>query len=100
MPASRSSSGILLTMLKKLITVALDEEWMEYDPTYGIRIAAATAGHRAWPIEIREQFEAYWPIGSTARTAYALAIWLGNRRSDVARSRWDQLVDARSASTA
>ena len=33
-----------------------------------------------------------WPIGTTARTAYELARWLGTRRSDVALVRWDQLV--------
>lgn len=34
-------------------------------------------------------FEDRWPLGSTPRTAYGLALWLGNRRSDIARLRWE-----------
>ncbi|RWG87391.1 MAG: hypothetical protein EOQ69_04145 [Mesorhizobium sp.] len=41
------------------------------------------------------QFENRWPLGTAARTCYGLALWLGNRRGDVAGLRWDQRVTRR-----
>lgn len=83
----------LLVGPRKLIRTAINEEWTDYDPSYGLSITIpATEGHRPWPREYREQFEAYHNPGTAARTAYALALWLGNRRSDVAHLRWDQIV--------
>jgi integrase len=84
---------ILLVMLQKLMRVAIREEWIQYDPTYGAeRPVTTTKGKAAWPPHVCAQFERHWPIGSAPRTAYELAKWLGTRRSDVASIRWDQLV--------
>ncbi len=79
----------LLVTIRKMIKVALDEEWIEMDPTWKLSYKPEYKGWRAWTDQEREKFETKWPIGSTPRTAYALALWLGNRRSDVARLRWD-----------
>lgn len=78
----------LLVTIRKMITVALDEEWIETDPTWKLSYRPEYVGWRAWTDAEREMFEARWPIGSTPRTAYGLALWLGNRRSDVARVQW------------
>ena len=48
-------------------------------------------GHKAWPKAARERFEKRWPIGTTPRTVYALALYFGHRRSDVARVKWTDL---------
>lgn len=79
----------LLVALRKMIRVSLDEEWIETDPTWKLNYRPEYKGWRAWTDTEREKFEAKWQIGSTPRTAYALALWLGNRRSDVARLRWE-----------
>lgn len=79
----------LLVTLRKMIMVALEEEWIETDPTWKLNYRPEYRGWRAWTDSEREKFEARWPIGTTPRTVYALALWLGNRRSDVARLRWD-----------
>lgn len=73
-----------------MIAVALDEEWIEVDPTYKISYRPEYTGWRAWTHDEREKFEEYYAIGTTPRTCYAIALWLGNRRSDVATLRWDQ----------
>lgn len=78
----------LLVAIRKMIVVALDEEWIETDPTWKLSYRPEYVGWRAWTEAEREIFEARWPIGSTPRTAYGLALWLGNRRSDVARVKW------------
>lgn len=83
---------IVLICLRKLIVVAIDEEWIEVDPTYKMARNPQTDGHRAWPASIMTKFEKHWPIGSRQRTAYALALWLGNRASDVVRLKWSDLT--------
>lgn len=82
----------VLTIIRKIITAALDEEWIEVDPTHRLKYRPAYGGWRAWTLEEREKFEAFWPPGSTARTAYSLALYLGHRRSDVARAKWAEVV--------
>ena len=80
----------LLTAIRKMIYAALDEEWIEIDPSYKLKWRPAYKGWKAWPVEALEKFEARWPIGTNARLAYALAFWLGNRAGDVVSVRWDQ----------
>lgn len=74
----------LLVVIRKMILAGLDEEWIESDPTYRLKYRPETKGWRAWTDAEREQFEKRWPIGTTPRLVYVLALWLGNRRSDVA----------------
>jgi integrase len=78
----------LLVTIRKMITVALDEEWIETDPTWKLSYRPEYKGWRAWTDAEREMFERRWTVGTTPRTAYGLALWLGNRRSDVARVKW------------
>lgn len=78
----------LLVAIRKMIYAALDEEWIETDPTWKLSYRPEYTGWRAWTDDERAKFEARWPPGTTPRTAYGLALWLGNRRSDVARVKW------------
>src|SRR5690606_31177362 len=79
----------LLVAIRKMIAIGFDEEWIETDPTYKLNYRPDYVGWRAWTVEEQEKFEARWPVGSTPRTAYGLALWLGNRRSDIARIKWE-----------
>lgn len=82
----------VLTILRKIITAALDEEWIEVDPTHRLKYRPTYKGWRAWTLDEREKFEAFWPLGSPPRTAYSLALYLGHRRSDVARAKWAEVM--------
>jgi site-specific recombinase XerC len=73
----------LLRVIRKLVGVALDQEWIENDPTYRIKARPAYKGWKAWPDEMLDKFEAYWSVGSTPRLVYSLALYFGHRRSDV-----------------
>lgn len=73
----------LLVVIRRMILVALDEEWIETDPTQRVRHRPDYVGWKAWPESARRAYESRWPVGSTPRLAYALALWLGNRRGDV-----------------
>ena len=81
-----------LVVLRKMLLVALDQEWITHDPTHRLRHAPEIKGHRAWTDEERAQFEAYWPLGSRARTVYALALYTGQRRGDLVRITWKDVA--------
>jgi integrase len=84
----------VLVGIKKLINEAIRHEWLDANVAIGVEWEEpATRGWLPWEDEQMAMFEAHWPIGTAARTAYALALFLGNRRSDVALLRWDQLKE-------
>lgn len=85
----------LLVGIRKLVYVALRQDWIEIDPTAAVEWRPAYAGWKAWSREAMAQFEDRWLLGTAARTCYGLALWLGNRRGDVAGLRWDQRVTRR-----
>lgn len=77
----------LLRVIRKLIGVGLDQEWIENDPTYRLNYRPEYRGWKAWPNDMLDRFEARWPIGSTPRLVYSLALYFGHRRSDITRVR-------------
>jgi integrase len=83
-----------LNVIRKIILAALEEEWIETDPSYRLEYRPATiAGWRAWKDEELSAFEARWSIGTMPRLVYELALWLGPGRSDLARLRPEDLRD-------
>lgn len=92
--ADRPHAGVkVLRLLRKLFGVAIDEEWIEIDPTDRVSYTPAYKGWRAWTDEERAAYEARWPIGSTPRLVYALGLYTGQRRGDLCRMRWADIVD-------
>lgn len=81
----------VLRVLRRICDVAIDQEWITIDPTYGVEWAPEYDGWRAWTDSEMADYEAHWPVGTTPRLVYALALWTGQRRSDVVRMRWDHL---------
>jgi integrase len=76
--------------LKILIKHAIDEKWIDGDPTTGIkRPKGGTI--RAWTDDEIEQFEKRWALGSKQRTAFALMLYTGQRRSDTHRMTWTDI---------
>ena len=81
----------LLTAVRRLVNEALDQDWIEHDPTLRIGWRPSYTGWRAWTMDERKKFEAHWTIGTQPRAAYALALWLGLRRGDVASIKWSDI---------
>lgn len=81
----------VLRLLRKLFEAALDEEWIEVDPTYKVKWNPDYKGWRAWTTEERAAFEARWPTGTTPRLVYSLALYVGQRRTDIAGIEWSNL---------
>lgn len=77
----------LLKKLRILIRFAIDLGWIETDPTTGIKKFKGGEFHSWTEAEIA-QFEAAYAIGTRERTAFALHLYTGQRRSDVVKMGW------------
>lgn len=93
MAATPHSAYDSLVVLRKMILAALDEEWIESDPTHRIKYRPEFEGHRAWSDAERARYEARWPLGTVARTAYACALYAGPRRGDLVEFKWTDFAE-------
>jgi integrase len=81
------AANMFLTKLRALMGFAIKMGWRTDDPTY--KVARYKQGtHHTWTDAELTKFEAKWPLGSRERTAYALALYTGQRRSDLAEMSW------------
>jgi len=90
--ATPHEARLMLVVVRKMMEVALDQEWITADPTYRLHFNPQTKGWRAWTDEERTLFEKHWPLGSTPRMTYALALYTNQRRADIARYEWSLFV--------
>lgn len=77
----------LLKRLRMLMKLAIKLGWRTTDPTYGVDAFKGGSFH-TWTDREIATFEAHWPAGSFERTAFALHLYTGQRRSDVAVMAW------------
>ena len=80
----------LLKKIRVLIHFAIDNGWRADDPTLRMKKYAAGEWH-TWTDDEIAMFEARWPKGTCERTAFALLLCTGQRRSDVVRMAWDDV---------
>ena len=89
MDASADTPGTarnVLTMLRILMALAIEEGLREDDPTAGIkRPKLSKDGWHDWTEDEIAQYEAKHPVGTQARLGLALAIFTGQRASDLIR---------------
>lgn len=85
--AKPGAANKLMRSLKILLGFAVDRGYLKENPALGIKMMKL-GRWRAWSDAELEQFEARWEVGTMERTAYALALYTGQRRTDVARLRW------------
>jgi integrase len=89
--ATPGSANDLLKKIRTLIKFAIDTGWRADDPTLRIKTFPEHEFH-TWTEDEIAQYEKHWPIGSRERTAYALHLYTGQRRGDVARMAWTDVV--------
>jgi integrase len=86
----------VLTMLRLLIAIAMDEGTIAANPTTGIKQPKLSKdGWHAWTEEEVAQYEATYPIGSQARLALALALYTGQRSADLIKMGRQHVKDGR-----
>ena len=79
-----ASADKCLKMIRLLMRRALDLGWRADDPTLGIKLYKQDgAGFADWSDKEIAQFEKHWPEGSKQRLALYLALYTGQRRSDL-----------------
>jgi integrase len=75
-----------LATLRSLCQFGIKRGLLRTDPTQGIKLRTVKSdGYHCWTDEEIAQFEAYYPIGSKQRLAFALVLYTTQRRSDVVR---------------
>lgn len=86
-----AAANNLRKRLRTLWSLARRLGWITHDPFDGARSYPAGT-YATWTDGQLRQFEARWPPGSRERTCYALALYTGQRRADLAAMRWDQIA--------
>jgi integrase len=77
-------AGVMLSMLRALMALAISTGDRDSDPTAGIkRRKVSVDGWHTWSEDEIAQFEARHAIGSSARLAFALALYTGQRSADL-----------------
>lgn len=75
-----------LSLLRVLMSLSIEEGVRKDDPTAGIkRPKLSKEGWHTWSESEIAQYEAKHPVGSPARLAFALALYTGQRSSDLTR---------------
>lgn len=87
MAETPAAANNLLRRLRMILKFAIAHEQVRTDVTQGIPFFREGTFH-TWTDEELSAFEKRWPLGTRQRTAYALALYTGQRRSDVARMAW------------
>ena len=81
-----AAANTFLKTVRGLFTWALDAEYIDTDPTAGIKkVKYKTDGFAPWQLSDVEKFREHWEIGTRERLAMELLLWTGLRRSDVVR---------------
>jgi integrase len=84
----------LLKMLRVLLDYAVSIDMLASNPAIGVkRYKSRPDGIHTWSEAEIAQFEAAYPVGMKERLALALAIYTGQRVSDVARMGWQHVKD-------
>ena len=76
------AANTVLRMLKVVLTFAVEEEWIEGNPARGMQELKG-GEWRAWTEDECGAFAARWAPGTMQRRAYALAVYTGQRKSDL-----------------
>lgn len=91
-PLPPFSRGNMLKALRSLIVTAIEAGALERDATAGIKLRLPkTGGFHSWTAEEIRRFRERWPEGSAPRLAMELAMWSGQRRSDLVRLGWSDI---------
>lgn len=87
MDETPAAANNLLRRLRMILKFAIANEIVATDVTQGIPFYREGT-HHTWTDAELLAFEERWPLGTRQRTGYALALYTGQRRSDVARMTW------------
>ena len=84
---SAGSAPIFLSVLRVLMDISVEQGWRKDDPCSGVKRPKQkkSDGWHCWSEAEIAQYEGKHPIGTQARLALALALYTGQRASDLVR---------------
>jgi len=78
------AANSMIKAIRQLYYFAMEYEIHDRNPAADVKYLKGNPdGFHAWTLEEIEQFESIHPVGSKARLALALALYTGQRRSDI-----------------
>lgn len=82
----RAAGRKFIAALRHVYQVGVEDKLVDHDPTFGIKVKKpVTDGYVSWSLPECLAYEKRWPLGTQQRTAYAIGLYLGCRRSDAVR---------------
>jgi integrase len=98
MAVTPQAANNLLKVLRVLLKYAVEIKMIASNPAIGVkRYETRGEGYHTWSEDEVAQFESVYPVGTRERLAFALAIYTGQRVSDVVRMGWQHVKDNRIA---
>ncbi|MCL4068630.1 hypothetical protein M3484_18860 [Pseudomonas sp. GX19020] len=74
----------MLKAIKQVFKFAVQYEHLSQNPAADVeQLKSKGDGYHSWTLDEIEKFESVHPVGTTARLALALALYTGQRRSDL-----------------
>jgi integrase len=87
-----ATANMMLWFLQRVFEFGVTREYCDFNPAKGIK-ALKGGEYRSWTDEELEQFKAHWKPGTTERLIFALALYTGQRRGDLAKMTWADIKD-------
>lgn len=84
--ATPAAANNRIKIMSAMFKWGMENELCDHNPTRDVKkLKMRRGGHHTWTVEECLAYEARWPLGTPARTAYALTLYLGLRRQDIPR---------------
>src|SRR5690606_30267149 len=82
--ATPEAANTMLKAIKQVFKFAVQYEHLDRNPAADVEpLKSKGDGYHSWTLDEIERFEKVHPVGTTARLALALALYTGQRRSDL-----------------
>ena len=90
-----SAANTMIKTLRQLFRFAARYDLHDINPAGQVEYLATNAdGYHSWTLDEIEAYETTHPVGTMARMALALALYTGQRRSDLVRFGWQDLRES------
>jgi integrase len=96
---SQGAAHFRLKRVRVLLRFAISRRYRDDDPTIGVVCRPIGREHHTWTDEEVGQYRAHFPLGTRQRLAFELALGTSQRRTDLARLRWEDISGGRIAVT-
>jgi integrase len=88
--ATPGAANDLRKKFRTLMKFAIQNGWLDKDPTFGIE-KFKEGEHHTWTEEEIDQFQARWHVGTRERAAFGLLLYTGQRLGDVRKMVWSDV---------